>query len=160
MRAASASSGRGSTASTASRCSTTVRSPARANIDHIAIGPGGVYVIATKFAGVGKHRKPSGFLRHDRRLVIDGQDQAKLLAKIGNQVGAITRVLRETPIPVTAALCFVEAQWPVPARPFTLHGVWVGWPDALPQLVKQTGFLDSEAMKTAAGMLDARLPRS
>lgn len=132
----------------------------RTNIDHIAIGPGGVYVIGTKFAGAGKHRGPIGFLRHDRGLVIGGQDQTKLLAKIGNQVGAITRVLRETPIPVTAALCFVEAQWPVPPRPLMLQGVWVGWPDALPRLVRQTGFLDSEAMKTAARMLDTRLPRS
>lgn len=130
----------------------------RANIDHIAVGPGGVYVIGTKFSGVGKHRGPSGLLRHDRRLVVGGQDQTKLVAKIGNQVGAITRILRETPIPVTAALCFVEAQWPAPARPFMLHGVWVGWPDALPDLVKQPGFLDSEAMQTTARMLDARLP--
>jgi hypothetical protein len=121
----------------------------RANIDHIAIGPGGVYVIGTKFLGP------------DRRLLlIDGQDQTKLVTKIGNQIGAITRVLRETPIPVTAALCIVGARWPVPAQPFVLHGVWVGWPDALPGLVRRPGLLDAVAMRTTAGLLDARLPRS
>jgi len=132
----------------------------RTCIDHIAIGPGGVYVIGTKFAGVGRHRGRSGYVRHESRLVIDGQDQTKLVAKIGNQVGAITRVLRETPIPVAAALCFVDAHWPVPARPFMLHDVWIGWPDALPDLVKRAGFLDAEAMRATAQVLDARLPRS
>ena len=134
----------------------------RAGIDHIAIGPGGVYVIGTSSPAAPSIESTVAprFVRRDRRLVIGGQDQTKLIARIGNQVDAITRVLRETPIPVTAGLCIVEGQWPVGTRPFMWHGVWVGWPDALPELVTQAGFLDSEAMKTAAAMLDARLPRS
>ena len=133
----------------------------RANIDHIAIGPGGVYVIGTKFAGGAGQGGTNGILRHDRRrLLIGGQDQTKLVTKIGNQVGAITRALRETPIPVTPALCIVGARWPVPAQPFVLHGVWVGWPDALPELVRRPGLLDAVAMRTTTGLLDARLPCS
>ncbi|MDQ1535255.1 MAG: hypothetical protein QOF28_3016, partial [Actinomycetota bacterium] len=77
--------------------------------------------------------------------------------KIRNQVDAITRALRETPILVTAAVCFVDAQWPAPARPFDLRGVWIGWPDALPDLVCRPGLLDADAMRATAELLDARL---
>jgi hypothetical protein len=133
----------------------------RANIDHIAIGPGGVYVIGTKFAGGARHRDSNRFPGSDPRLLlIGGQDQTKLVTKIGNQVGAITRVLRETPIPVTPALCVVGARWPVPAQSFVRRSVWVGWPEALAELVRRPGLLDAEAMRTTARLLDARLPRS
>jgi hypothetical protein len=79
---------------------------------------------------------------------------------MGSQVNAITRALCQTPIPVTAALCFVDAQSPLPADPFMLNGVWVGWPDALPDLVGRPGLLDAEAMEATAGLLDARFPRA
>jgi hypothetical protein len=129
-----------------------------ADIDHIAIGPGGAYVIAAKLSGT---VNPQGALRHGRRrLFIGDQDQTKLVAKMGTQVSAITRALRETPIPVAAALCFVDAHWPSTSRPFVLHDVWVGWPDALAELVTRPGLLDAEARKATARMLDARLPRA
>lgn len=129
-----------------------------ANIDHIAIGPGGVYVIAAKrSAGLVKQRE---MFRRDRRLFVGGLDHTNVAAKMGNQVGAIARALRETPIPVVAALCFVDAQWSSPARPFVLNGVWIGWPDVLPDLVGRPGLLDAEAMAATARMLDARLPCS
>jgi hypothetical protein len=133
----------------------------RANIDHIAIGPGGVYVIDAKlYGGVVERRGLGGFLRHERRLVTGGHDQAKLVAKMTARVNAIARALCETPIPVAAAVCFVDARWPSAARPFMLNGVWVGWPEALPDLVSRPGLLDAEAMKTTARLLDARLPRA
>jgi hypothetical protein len=133
----------------------------RASIDHIAIGPGGVYVIDAKLQGTMVKRRGAGRIRRDgRRAWISGHDETLLLAKIGTQVNAITRALFETPIPVTAALCFVDARWPVPAEPFMLNGVWVGWPDALPDLVGRQGLLDPEAMRTTAALLDTRLPSS
>lgn len=134
---------------------------ARANIDHVAIGPGGVYVVAAKLArGIVKHRPPGGLGRRDRRVFVGDKDQTKLVAKMAIQVDAISRALRETPIPVTAAVCFVDAKWPTPARPFDLHGVWIGWPDALPDLVSRPGLLDAGAMRATAEMLDARLTPS
>jgi hypothetical protein len=54
-------------------------------------------------------------------------------------------------------VCFVDAQWPAPARPFDLRGVWIGWPDALPDLVCRPGLLDADAMRATAELLDARL---
>jgi Nuclease-related domain len=127
-----------------------------ADIDHIAIGPGGAYVIAAKLCGT---VKPHGALRHGkRRLFVGTHDQTKLVAKMRTQVGAISRALRETPVPVAAALCIVDAHWPSPSRPFVLDHVWVGWPDALAELVTRPGLLDAEAMKATARVLAARLP--
>jgi hypothetical protein len=134
---------------------------ARTKIDHIAIGRGGVYVVAAKLArGIVTHRPASGFGRRDRRVFVGEKDQTKLVAKMRNRVDAISRALRDTPIPVTAAVCLVDARWPTPARPFELHGVWIGWPDALSDLVSRPGLLDAEAMRATAAVLDARLAPS
>jgi hypothetical protein len=57
-------------------------------------------------------------------------------------------------------LCFVDAQWPLPAEPFMLNGAWVGWPDVLPDLVNRPGLLDRETRQTTARLLDTRLPQS
>ena len=134
---------------------------ARATIDHIAIGPGGVYVIDAKLYGTMVKHHGFGKIRHNhRRFWIGGHEETLLFARIGNQVNALTRALSEAPIPVTAALCFVDAQWPLPAEPFMLNGAWVGWPDVLPDLVNRPGLLDRETRQTTARLLDTRLPQS
>jgi hypothetical protein len=131
----------------------------RSNIDHIAVGPGGVYVIDARLnRGRVEHRDVGRFLRHDVRLFVGGRDQSKRVAKLTNQVNAIARALADTPVPVEPALCVVEAQGATFGRPFMLDGVWVGTPDALPDLVARPGLLDAEAMHTTARRLDRRLP--
>jgi len=133
----------------------------RSTIDHIAVGPGGVYVIDAKLDGTIVKQPGVDRIRHSNRRFADlGHDETLLVAKIGMQVNAITRALFETPIPVTAALCFVDARWPLPAEPFMLNGVWVGWPDALPGLVGRPGLLDAAAMRATVRLLDTRLPPS
>jgi hypothetical protein len=135
----------------------------RANIDHIAIAPGGVYVVAAKLCrGVVKHRPAArvGRRRREQRVFVGDREQTKLVAKLGSQVDSISRALRETPIAVTGAVCFVDAHWPIPARPFEAHGVWIGWPDALPDLVGGPGLLDAEAMRATTALLEGRLARS
>ena len=133
----------------------------RTAIDHLAVGPGGVYVIDARLsARTDRHRTAVGTPRDERRLLIGSHDQIKVVAKMRNQVTAIRRVLWETPIPVTAALCFVDAQPFLPDRPYILDGIWIGWADALPHLVGRPGLLDGEAMRETAELLDHRLSRS
>ncbi len=133
----------------------------RATIDHIAIGPGGVYVVDAKlYSGRVEHRDVDGVPRRDFRLFAGSRNRAKWVSALGVRVNAITRALGPTPIPVSAALCFVETQSPSNAEPFMLDGVWVGTPAALPDLVARPGLLDSEAIRLAAAMLDERLPRT
>jgi Nuclease-related domain len=133
---------------------------ARVSIDHVAIGPGGVYVVAAKLSRGIVRPRPAGLGRREQRVFVGANDQTKLIAKVRAQADAIGRALRGTPIPVTAAVCFVDAQWPIPARPFELRGVWIGWPDSLPDLVGRPGLLDAEAMRATAEVLDRRLAPS
>ena len=133
----------------------------RANIDHIAVGPGGVYVIDAKlYSGRVERRDVGRFLRREVRLFVGGRDQSKLVSKMTAQVNAISRALGDTPVPVAPALCFVAAQGSVFARPFTVDEVWVGTPATLPRLVTRPGLLDGEAMRATAEMLAARLPEA
>jgi hypothetical protein len=133
----------------------------RATIDHIAVGPGGVYVIDAKlYSGRGEHRDADGFGRRDLRLVVGSRYRTKWVSALGARVSAITRALGTTPIPVSAALCFVDTQGPSNAEPFMLDGVWVGTPAALPDLVTRPGLLDRDAIGLTAAMLDERLPRT
>jgi hypothetical protein len=131
----------------------------RATIDHIAIGPRGVYVIQAKLARPnGEHELRRRTVRRERSVWISGHDETMLVTKMSVRVNAITRAMSATPITVTAALCFVDAPWPSLREPFTMDGVWVGWPDALPDLVGRPGLLTGEAMKEAARVLETRLP--
>ena len=131
----------------------------RATIDHIAIGPGGVYVIDAKlYSGRVEHRDVDGLPRRELALVVGSRNRAKWVAALRARVGAITRALGATPIPVSGALCFVDVQGSSNPEPFMLDGVWVGTPTALPDLVARPGLLDSEAIHHTAAVLDERLP--
>jgi hypothetical protein len=133
----------------------------RANIDHLAVGPGGVYVIDAKlYSGRVERRDVGRFLRRDVRLFVGGRDQSKLVTKMTSQVNAIVRALGDVPVAVAPALCFVAAQGSMFARPFVVDNVWVGTPATLSKLVTRPGLLDAEAMRATAGALAARLPEA
>ena len=83
----------------------------RANIDHIAIGPGGITVIDTKSArGRLRIEKRGGFLSPRReRLIINGRDRTKLVDGLERQVEAVRTVIAELAtgeLDVRSALCF------------------------------------------------------
>lgn len=133
----------------------------RATIDHIAVGPGGVYVIDAKlYSGRVEHRDVDGLPRRDVRPFVGSRNRTKLVSALRAQVNAIIRALGATPVPVSAALCVVETQRSSNAEPFMLDGVWVGTPAALPDLVARPGLLDCETIQLTASMLDERLPRT
>ncbi|MFK4804336.1 nuclease-related domain-containing protein [Microbacterium sp. ZW CA_36] len=118
----------------------------RANIDHIAIGPTGVWVIDAK-RYVGKRpalRVEGGIIRpRVESLRIGGRDGTKLLQGVQSQVERVTAALGEAAPPVTGVLCFLEADWPLIGGSFSVDDIHVLWPrllvqrvtDAPPQLV-------------------------
>jgi Nuclease-related domain len=122
----------------------------RARIDHISIGPSGVYVIDTN-----SHRETVE--RHINRLIVDERDRTDLAIAMSHRVVAVSEALRDLRIPISRALCFVGGDWPT-SLPFMLRGVWVGWPAQLYRLVSQPGMLQPRDIETAAGLLDERLP--
>ncbi|MFF2488033.1 nuclease-related domain-containing protein [Microbacterium sp. NPDC058062] len=108
----------------------------RANIDHIVIGPTGIWVIDAK-RYLGKRpalRVESGIIRpRVESLRIGGRDGTKLVQGVQSQVERVTATLGEAAPPVTGVLCFIEADWPLIGGSFSVDGVHVLWPRLLVQ---------------------------
>jgi hypothetical protein len=122
----------------------------RANIDHLVVGPPGVWVIdAKEYGGVVRRVDVGGLLRTDWRLKVGGRDRTKLVEGVHWQMGQVSTALEDLIVgadggpqarpPVSGALCFVGAEWSLLARPFVLGGVHVAWPSAVVDLMHATG---------------------
>lgn len=111
----------------------------KGNIDHIAVGPSGVYVIdAKKYTGQIEARNVGGWLREDFRLYVNGRDQTKLADAMGYQVDVVRQAMgsAHSGVPVVPVLCFVAATWPgFRLRSFSIRGVAILWPIGLAKFV-------------------------
>ena len=119
----------------------------RANIDHLAIAPSGIYVIdAKKYKGRPRLRIEGGLVRtRVERLLVGSRDCTKLVDGVLKQVDVV-RGLFDGAVPIHGVLCFVEADWPLVGGAFTTRGVQVLWPKKLyPQLTAE-GPLTVEAL--------------
>lgn len=67
-------------------------------------------------------------------------------------------VIREFSVEVRAALCFVNAEWSLFAKPFELGRVWIGWPKALGGRVRREGELAAEHLRHLAHLVGTALP--
>jgi hypothetical protein len=123
----------------------------RAGVDHIAIGPSGVYVIST-------NAQPGQVVRRDRRLFVGTQDRSDLIAAMKVPADAVAAALGDLHLPISRALCFVGSEWPAGSPPFMLKGVWVGPTNPLYALVAQPGQLHVRELVAAIELLDASLP--
>ena len=92
----------------------------RANIDHIVVGPGGVYVIDAKRyknAKIAVRRSGGLFGPTRQQLMVAGRDKTKLAAAMEWQVTAVRAALGADSefahIPITSALCFIDAEFPL-----------------------------------------------
>ena len=133
----------------------------RANIDHLAITPTGIYVIDPKHY---RDKRPSlkvegGILRpRIEKLMVGTRDQTKLVDGVLKQVALVRGILGED-IPVTGVLCFVEADWPLIGGTFAIQGVEVLWPKKLYPRLSAEGPLDSQVDELQQ-KLAAALPRA
>lgn len=136
----------------------------KANIDHIAVGPAGIFVIdAKRYAGEVAVRDVGGWFRSDQRLYVGGRDRTKVVQAMVRQVDVVnTAVLESLAAPgvrVFPILCFVGATWPVLfRRPLVVRGVTVTWPKKLPDHVARQGPLTAEQIERLARHLADRLP--
>ncbi|WP_345545773.1 nuclease-related domain-containing protein, partial [Microbacterium jejuense] len=108
----------------------------RANIDHIVIGPTGVWVIdAKRYVGKRPVLQVEGGIIRPRveTLHIGGRDRTKLIQGVQSQLERVTAALGEAAPPVTGVLCFLEADWPWIGGSFSVDGVHVLWPRLLVQ---------------------------
>jgi hypothetical protein len=128
----------------------------RANIDHIAVVPSGVWVIDTKhYRGRVRRAGRLGRLVGRRLLVVNGHDRSHLLHAARRQRALVASATGPATT-VRAALCFADAEWGPWARPFALRGVTVTWPKALAAALVGPGPLGRDERYA----LSARLART
>lgn len=133
-----------------------------ANIDHLVIAPSGVWVVdAKRYAGLVTKVDKGGWFRSDIRLLVGGRDRTKLVEGVQKQVTDVRQILAGTSIPVAAvhgALCFVDAEFRLFAKPFEVGGVLVSWGKALRERMVAAGPLDADQCAAIHRHLAANLP--
>ncbi|WP_235522257.1 nuclease-related domain-containing protein [Cellulomonas sp. Root137] len=134
----------------------------KANIDHIAVAPSGVYVIdAKRYKGWPDLRIQGGILRpRTTTLVVGGRDCTKLLDGMHKQVDLVRSALDQShpDVPVRGMLCFVDADWPLIGGAFSIDHVDVLWPKKAAQLLNNDGPLSSDQVFALHQHLAATFP--
>jgi Nuclease-related domain len=138
----------------------------RANIDHIAITRSGtVWAIDAKnYRGRVKRIDRRGWFSTDLRLYVGRRDCSKLVLGMAKQVDAIRAALSDSgtrelsSVEVRAALCFIDVEWSLFTKPFALGGVWIGWPRALADRLREAGELTREQLALLARSVASALP--
>jgi hypothetical protein len=130
----------------------------RANIDHLAVTPSGVYVIDAKKYRGRPHLKLEGGLLRPRfeKLMVGTRNCTPVVDGVIKQVAIVGDLLDDS-LPVHGVLCFVEADWPLIGGSFTTRGVEALWPKELYPKLRSDGSLDVEAITTIHRTLAASL---
>ncbi len=133
----------------------------RANIDHLAVTPTGVYVIDAKKYRGRPHLKVDGGLFQPRveRLLVGSRDCTKLVDGVLTQV-EIVRGLLDPGVPVQGVLCFVDADWPLLGGDFTTREVRALWPKKLYAKLEAEGLLTADSIAELHHSLARALPAS
>jgi hypothetical protein len=133
-----------------------------ANIDHIVIGPNGVWVIdAKRCEGEVELRDVAGWFHTDLRLFVNNRDRTKLSTGLEKQhvvVRAALDDMLQVTMPIKRCLCFVEATWPlIGAKPFVINDVTVTWPAKLVEQILAPGPVTPPVIDAIASTLSQRL---
>jgi hypothetical protein len=89
---------------------------------------------AKRYRGRPELKIEGGVLRpRVEKLLVGRRDCTKLVDAVLKQVGVVRDVVGD--LPVTGALCFVEADWPLIGGAFVTRGVRVLWPRRLAKLL-------------------------
>jgi hypothetical protein len=130
----------------------------RANLDHLAIVPSGVWVIDAKhYHGRLERRRMGGWFVPRQALYVARRDRSALIASAQRQRAQVQRRLPPD-VAVRAALCFTGVETNLFARPFTLNGVLVTWPKALAKTLRAPGPLDAQRRHALAVALGRAFP--
>ena len=129
----------------------------RANIDHIALAPSGVWVIDTKrYKGKLQVAKP---LFGRPTLKVAGRDQTKLVDGLAKQVALVTAavVALEVDIPVRGCFCFVDTELPLLGKP-SINGLSIFGRRGLAKQLNTAGELSVERAVMVAEAIGERFP--
>lgn len=130
----------------------------RANIDHLAVTPSGVFVIDAKKYKGRPHLKVEGGLLRPRveKLLVGTRNCTKVVDGVLKQIDVVRGVVGEG-LPVYGVLCFVEADWPLIGGSFTTRGVQALWPKKLYSKLRADGPLDHETIADVHRLLASAL---
>jgi hypothetical protein len=94
-------------------------------------------------------RLEGGILRSRVEKVLVGRrDCTKLVDGVQKQIELVREVVGD--VPVTGALCFIEADWPLIGGAFTTRGVHALWPKRLAKLLAEAeGSVDVPVIRDA-----------
>jgi hypothetical protein len=131
----------------------------RANVDHLAVTPTGVYVIdAKKYKGRPQLRVEGGILRpRVEKLLVGTRDCTKVVDGVLKQVDVVRSILGDD-VPLHGVLCFVEADWPLLGGSFTTRHIEAVWPKKLYPKLKEAGPMSSDTIGDLHRQLAAALP--
>jgi hypothetical protein len=132
----------------------------RANLDHLVVCPTGVFVVDAKRYQGRPHRVVEGglFTPRTEKLLVGRRDCTRLVEAGLKQADLVRAALPDDAVEVRAALCFVEADWPLLASDFAVRGVTVTWPRKLVSRFTQPGALDEEQIAAVHGRLARAFP--
>jgi hypothetical protein len=134
----------------------------RGQVDHIAIGPAGVYVIDAKnYTGKVHLRSDGPFGLGAKQLYVGRRDCSKLALAMPKQVAAVRVALagldEAVGVEVIPVLAFVDAEWPLLFPPDVFAGVRIEGESAA-KIVRADGPLSAHTRGQLAHRLAARLP--
>jgi hypothetical protein len=134
-----------------------------ANIDHLAIGPGGVTVIDAKnIKGRVRIERTGGLLRpRVEKLRVAGRDRTKLVEGLERQVAAVRAALTEIDhgvVPVEGVLCLVDPEGLPLFGTLRMRDVAIVGSRGAAKLTARPGALTADQVAAIVDGLARRLP--
>jgi hypothetical protein len=135
----------------------------RANIDHLAVGPGGVTVIDAKAVRGEVRVRATGGLFSQRRqtLKVAGRDRTRLVRGVQKQAEAVRARLSGqgfATVEVRGALCFADAGGLPLLRRLELDGVTVDGARRVAKLAARSGTLGDAEVQRVLHILASAFP--
>jgi len=136
----------------------------RANIDHIVVGPSGVYVVDAKYRESGRIRlRNSGtlFRPGPPLLYVGNRNETPLVAKMAGQLAVVMAALDGLPqalgVPIHPVLAFVNVDWGLFPRIIEISGVLVLWPKDLAKRAALSGPVSAACVQALSERIAERL---
>lgn len=130
----------------------------RANIDHVVVTPAGIFVIDAKHYEGQPRREVFGGLFTPRweTLYVGRRDCGKLLESMAKQRDVVASLVPD--VPVHPMLCFVEAEWGLFQKPFTVRDVFVTHPRGMRERLAASNEGPTDVAQVTAALCEQLRP--
>lgn len=132
----------------------------RANIDHLAIAPSGVWVVGSK-QRADKVSVSKPLFGGRGKLLVDGRDETELADELSRQVALVARAIAAVApdVPVRGTMCFAGTELPT-LRRLTIDGHPLLDPRALARRIDAAGSMTDAQIRAIILELARRFPRA